>query len=120
MTAIRDYVDSLDTHESTAIYSALDTAYQAVAAKQAADPSRLFSIVLMTDGENNAGLDPAEFTSQYQSYPAAVRGVAVFPILFGDAKADAMQQIADLTGGRLFDAKTTPLGDIFKQIRGYQ
>jgi Ca-activated chloride channel family protein len=120
MIAIRDYVDGLETYESTAIYSALDAAYQVVANKQAADPSRLFSIVLMTDGENNAGLDPAVFTSAYHALPDAVGGVAVFPILFGDANTDAMQSIADLTGGRMFDAQKSPLGDIFKQIRGYQ
>jgi Ca-activated chloride channel family protein len=120
MAAIRSYVDGLTTHQSTAIYSALDAAYQAVAKKQAADPSRLYSIVLMTDGENNAGLEPGQFTSVYEAYPDAVRSVAAFPILFGDANTDAMQSIADLTGGRMFDAQKSPLGDIFKQIRGYQ
>ena len=44
----------------------------------------------------------------------------VFPILFGDADRSAMQDVADLTGGRLFDAKSQSLADIFKQIRGYQ
>ena len=44
----------------------------------------------------------------------------VYPILFGDASREAMQDVADLTGGRLFDATSDSLGTIFKQIRGYQ
>jgi len=31
-----------------------------------------------------------------------------------------MKSIATLTGGTVFDAKTTSLDQIFKQIRGYQ
>jgi Ca-activated chloride channel family protein len=120
MTAIREYVAALGTYDGTAIYSALERAYQVVADRQAADPERLYSIVLMTDGENNAGLEADEFEARYQQLPDVVRGVSVFPILFGDASVDAMQAIADLTGGRLFDAQNASLGDIFKQIRGYQ
>jgi hypothetical protein len=31
-----------------------------------------------------------------------------------------MTELVEATGGRLFDAKNTPLETIFKQIRGYQ
>ena len=120
MTAIRDYVGGLQTYSNTAIYSGLEAAYQAVQKRQAADPNRIYSVVLMTDGENNNGLSPEDFTTEYQALPAAVKAVPTFPILFGDAKTDAMQSIADLTGGKLFDAKSTSLESIFKQIRGYE
>ena len=120
MTAIRDYIDGLGTYSGTAIYSGLERAYQVVADEQAKDPNRLYSIVLMTDGENNAGVDPDTFTSDYNGLADPVRAVPVYPILFGDADPGAMQGVADLTGGRLFDAKSQALGDIFKQIRGYQ
>ena len=120
MTAIRAYVDTLATYSSTAIYSGLEAAYAAVAQQQAADPNRLYSVVLMTDGENNAGVSPDQFFADYQALPASVRSVATFPILFGDASLDAMQKIADTTGGKLFDAKSSSLETIFKQIRGYE
>ena len=58
MTAIRDYVDGLQTYDGTAIYSGLEQAYKTVGQAQATDPNRLYSIVLMTDGENNAGVEP--------------------------------------------------------------
>ena len=120
MQAIRSYVDGLDTHDGTAIYTALEDAYQVVADKQATDPDRLYSIVLMTDGENNAGVDSGGFQSDYQALSGPVAAVHVYPILFGDAKVDDMQAIADLTGGKVFDAKAGALDTIFKQIRGYQ
>jgi Ca-activated chloride channel family protein len=120
MTAIRDYVDSLDTHDSTAIYSGLERGYAAVAAAQAADPNRLFSIVLMTDGESNAGVEPDQFTKDFGALADPVRAVHTYTVLFGDANKDAMTGIATLTGGSVFDATGTSLQTIFKQIRGYQ
>jgi Ca-activated chloride channel family protein len=120
MTAIRNYVDGLTTYSSTAIYDGLEAAYRAVAQQQAADPNRLYSVVLMTDGENNAGLSADQFASDYQALPASVRTVSTFPILFGEASVQAMQSIAELTGGKLFDAKNSSLETVFKQIRGYE
>ena len=55
MLAIRDYIDGLRAGGDTAIFSALDRAYDIVAQQQAADPSRYYTVVLMTDGENNSG-----------------------------------------------------------------
>ncbi|HYM83933.1 MAG TPA: hypothetical protein VEY67_07275, partial [Candidatus Dormibacteraeota bacterium] len=88
--------------------------------QQASAPDKLYSVVLMTDGENNAGLSPDAFASQYQSRPAAVQAVHTYPILFGEGDQGSLQRLADLTGGRLFDATQSSLEAIFKQIRGYQ
>jgi Ca-activated chloride channel family protein len=120
MTAVREFVDGLAADGGTAIYTGLERGYQVVADQQAKDPDRLYSIVLMTDGENNRGDDIDAFRRAHDGLPDAVRRVAVFPILFGEANTEEMQSIADLTGGRLFDAKSQSLADIFKQIRGYQ
>jgi len=120
MTAIRNYIDGLHTYDGTAIYSGLEEAYADVGKDQATDPNRLYSIVLMTDGENNAGVAPAQFSTDYGSLQPAVRAVPVYPVLFGEGSKDAMGSIATLTGGTVFDATTTSLATIFKQIRGYQ
>ena len=42
-----------------------------MATQQAADPNRLYSIVLMTDGENNAGVDPDQFAKDYAALAGA-------------------------------------------------
>jgi Ca-activated chloride channel family protein len=120
MTAIRNYIDSLSTGGGTAIYSALEQAYEDVTKAQASDPNRLYSIVLMTDGENNAGVSADQFTNDLEGLGAPVNAVHTYPVLFGDASRDAMGAIATETGGTLFDATTTSLQTIFKQIRGYQ
>ena len=74
----------------------------------------------MTDGENNTGVDPDQFARDYAALPPAVQAVHVYPVLFGDASKDEMTAIATETGGTLFDATTSSLEAIFKQIRGYQ
>ncbi|GHI05332.1 hypothetical protein Scel_36530 [Streptomyces cellostaticus] len=61
--------------------------------------------MLMTDGENTTGTR---------------RDTPVFPILFGDSDRSEPAHIADLTGGRLFDARSGSLDGAFEEIRGYQ
>jgi Ca-activated chloride channel family protein len=120
MQQIRDAVDAMEAGGGTAIYSALAQAYDIVQSEQASDPNRLWSIVLMTDGENNDGISPDTWRAEYQALPQDVQNVHTYPILFGDSSQDEMQSIADTTGGRLFDAQSSDLETIFKQIRGYQ
>ncbi|MFM9545086.1 hypothetical protein ACKI1P_46630, partial [Streptomyces turgidiscabies] len=75
----------------------------------AADRDTFTSIVLMTDGENTEGASPADFDAFYGRLPGAARHVPVFPLLFGDSDRDELERIADVTGGRLFDATRGPL-----------
>ena len=120
MAAIRDYIDGLRASGSTAIYSALEQAYSTVGTQISTDPNRLFSVVLMTDGENNAGASASEFAAAYGQLPAGTQAIHVYPILFGDGAVSDMQSIASTTGGTVFDAQKASLDSIFKQIRGYQ
>jgi Ca-activated chloride channel homolog len=116
---ISTYVHSLKASGGTAIYSALEAAYKLAQQARQQEPERIYSIVLMTDGENNSGISADEFQSFIKSstQPAGIRA---FTILFGEAKVQDLQSIADMTGGRMFDASKTPLAAIFKEIRGYQ
>lgn len=66
---------------------------------------RYYTVVLMTDGENNRGLSQREFVDWYKNQGESVRGLPVFPILFGEDNPDELKEIADLTGGRLFDSR---------------
>ena len=120
MTAIRNYVDGLRTQGGTAIYSSLQTAYQYAEQAKQTNPDRYYSIVLMSDGENNEGISDNEFADFYRSLPADAQSIRTFTILFGDADERAMTELAELTSGRMFNAKSESLAAIFKQIRGYQ
>ena len=119
MQAVRQYVDSLKPLGGTGIYQALQAAYRMALAARRKDPDRFYSIVLMTDGENNAGIGKAEFAQFIHALPPQDQGVKTFNILFGEGNQADMKDVADLTGGALFDGRQS-LGKAFKTIRGYQ
>ncbi|WP_241835501.1 VWA domain-containing protein [Pseudofrankia asymbiotica] len=122
LKAITDFAGSLRANGNTAVYSALDAAYDKAAQATKADPNALTSIVLMTDGETNSGLDADQFTTRYDARPSTARAVRTFAVVFGEADRDALTTIATSTGGAVFDA-TAPgvsLSDVFQEIRGYQ
>lgn len=120
LDALRHYVDGLHAGGGTAIYDAVARAYEIAGAAKATDPNRFYSIVLMTDGENNAGRSAQDFLRGYGSLPPDTRAIKTFTVLFGEASPADLQQIAAATGGRVFDSRNTPLSTIFKEIRGYQ
>lgn len=104
---------------ATALWSALDHGYRTAARELAADPGRSVSLVLMTDGENNAGLSYAQFARRHQALPAAVRSaVPTYPVHFGEADADELRRVAARTGGRMVEAAGSSLSEAFKEIRG--
>ncbi|MFD8301002.1 substrate-binding domain-containing protein [Streptomyces sp. NPDC059690] len=116
LDAIRADTEALSADGDTAIYTSLEKAYEHLGT----DRDTFTSIVLMTDGENTTGAKAAEFDSFYRSLPAGRREIPVFPILFGDSDRGELSHIADLTGGRLFDARKGSLDGAFEEIRGYQ
>ncbi|TWF76599.1 Ca-activated chloride channel family protein [Pseudonocardia hierapolitana] len=116
---IADAGAALQPDGGTAIYDGLQAAYRIAEQQIAADPDRFTSIVLMTDGENTSGADIEAFRLFAGARPAALREVPVFCVLFGETDAEEMEEVARLTGGRTFDARTAPLAEVFKEIRGY-
>jgi Ca-activated chloride channel family protein len=87
---------------------------------KAADPNRFYSVVLMTDGQNNIGRNAGQFQSFYRSASPEIRSIKCFAIIFGEASPQELNDVANLTGGRTFDARGTNLSLVFKEIRGYQ
>jgi Ca-activated chloride channel family protein len=120
LTAVRDYVDNLQPGGNTAIYSALDAAYDVALQARQEDPSAYVSIVLLTDGENNAGIPAQQFIDRVTNRPADERDLRIFTVLFGEANPKELQRVAAASGGQVFDARTAALDTVFKEIRGYQ
>jgi len=116
LNAIRKDTKALGAEGNTAIYTSLETAYEHLGT----GGDTFTSIVLMTDGENTTGAKAREFDGFYRQLPGTQREIPVFPILFGDSDKAELQHIADLTGGRLFDAQKGSLDGAFEEIRGYQ
>ncbi|GAA5079012.1 Ca-activated chloride channel family protein [Thermocatellispora tengchongensis] len=120
LAEIKGYAEGLDVSGGTAIYDALRVAYEEAGRQLAADPGRYTSIVLMTDGENTDGSDYEEFERFYRALPEAQRRVRTFVVLFGESDVAEMTELARLTGGTTFDARSGSLAAAFKEIRGYQ
>jgi Ca-activated chloride channel family protein len=118
--SIKNFAIQLQAGGGTAIFSAIISGYQNVSQNINADPAGYYSIVLMTDGQNTAGVDINEFERYYNALPEQAKVVKVFPIIFGDADKRELDRIAQITGGKVFDAKKDNLSFVFKQIRGYQ
>lgn len=104
----------------TAIYDTVVAAYER--ALEDAGDDRITSIVLFTDGANNDGMGASEFERWHQDFvrthPEAAR-IPVFTVHFGDANERELEQLAELTGGRIFDANRESLAAAFREIRGY-
>jgi len=115
-----DFVDGLQPRGGTAIYDALRATYEQALKDRKAQPGYYPSIVLMTDGESSSGSTLDQFRQWYQNLPDTAQDIPVFTIMFGDADMEEMKALAELTGGRVFDATGTSLSAVFKEIRGYQ
>ncbi|AKK11020.1 vWA domain-containing protein [Corynebacterium uterequi] len=109
-------VASLVAYGDTALYDTLELAYEHVSA----DGSTIPSIVLMSDGEVTVGDGLAEFEQFHAQLPPAQQQIPVFVILYGESNAAEMNRIAELTGGKVFDALNGDLAQAFGEIRGYQ
>ncbi|CAG7845212.1 hypothetical protein USB125703_01470 [Pseudoclavibacter triregionum] len=105
---------------STAIFDTVQTAYERAIAQASGD--RLSSIVLFTDGQNTTGSSERQFESWYQGFVAQhpeAKDIPVYAIVFGEGDVGELEQLAALTGGRTFDAGSTSLASVFREIRGY-
>jgi Ca-activated chloride channel family protein len=118
LAAIRADAAALTADGGTAIYSSLEEAYKRLGSADSADT--FTSVVLMTDGANTEGSLAGDFEAFYRALPVERRHTPVFPILFGDSDRTELEDIAALTGGRLFDATKGSLDGAFEEIRGYQ
>ncbi|MFI8371836.1 substrate-binding domain-containing protein [Streptomyces sp. NPDC085466] len=115
--AIRADAGKLSASGGTAIYASLTEAYRSLGE---APRDTFTSVVLMTDGENTDGVGAGDFDAFYAALPAEQRRTPVFPILFGDSDRAELEHIAELTGGKLFEATEGSLNGAFEEIRGYQ
>ncbi|MGW1542637.1 substrate-binding domain-containing protein [Streptomyces sp. NPDC002309] len=104
--------------DATAVWTALDRGYRIATAAVRDERARPVAIVLMTDGENNAGIGYEEFLRRHEALGADARAVPTFAVPFGEADAAALRRVATATGGRTVDAGLSSLSEAFKEIRG--
>lgn len=120
MSEVSSHIDGLRPNGDTAIYSTLEQSYERAAA--GAGEGSISSIVLFTDGQNTSGKDAGDFERWYPTFVAQhpeAKDIPVFAIVFGEADAEELTKVAELTGGRSFSAESDSLAAVFREIRGY-
>ncbi len=111
-SAIRSSANAFRASGYTAIGWALQDGIRGVTGP-GARPFAIPTIVLMTDGNHNRGLEPI-----IPARDAARRGIVVHTITFGrDADFARMRAVANATGGTHFHANnSSDLTDVFRTI----
>ena len=72
------------------------------------------SVVLMTDGQGNIG----KLRDLTRVYDQVGKDIPIYSITFGSAEESQLEEISELTKGKVFNGKTN-LRQAFKQVRGY-
>jgi Ca-activated chloride channel homolog len=120
LAEVREYADGLRMTGGTALYDSVLAALRHMVQEKQKNPNYQYSVVAFTDGENTKGRSLQQFQQAYAQLPEDVRGIPVFMVLFGEAKEADLKALVQTTGGRVFDARKTPLYAVFKDIRAYQ
>ena len=117
---VRNTAEGLQMKGGTALYDAVFVALKHMLDEREKNPGYQYSVVAFTDGESNRGRTIEDFKRDYATLPEDVKGIPVFMVLFGEANEGALKELVKITGGRVFDARKTPLYGVFKDIRAYQ
>jgi Ca-activated chloride channel family protein len=117
---VRDAADALHMAGGTALYDSVLAALNHMLEQRKLKPDYQYSVIAFTDGKNTVGRNLDAFKQAYEQMPEDVRGIPVFMVLYGDAAEADLKQLVAITGGRVFDARKTPLYAVFKDIRAYQ
>lgn len=120
LAQVRQTADELRMKGGTALYDAVYLALAQMLEQRNQHPGYQYSVVAFTDGEVNKGRSLAQFERDYRALPEDVRAIPVFVVVFGEANEAELKALVKTTGGRVFDARRTPLYSVFKDIRAYQ
>ena len=119
-------VGGLVANGNTALYEAVCAAATAVQQIQTADlaagESRLYGIVLLSDGEDTVGrITENQMFATCLPANAEADGVKIFPIAFGDeADVDVLTRMANVTAGRMFTADPNSISNVYISISAEQ
>lgn len=116
---IKQYVDTLQPQDGTYLFSTIEQAVDLLNAERQKNPDYQYSVVVLTDGESNEGINAQTFEAHMAAKNLQGQ-IRVFPIFFGDADKRELTLVANASGGKLFDGKNKNLADVFKEIRTYQ
>ena len=111
LAGLRTQVDALASNGGTDMYAALARALELLT-EQPELTDAFPAIVLMTDGRSQGD------AKALRARLANGARIPVYSITFGDADDSQLKQVADWTGGRVFDGRKD-LAAAFRKARGY-
>ena len=107
-------IESLRPEGATDIYTPVITALDILSGVDTLS-QYMPAIILMTDGESSRGRSYAHLQNAWETYNI---DIPVFSIMFGQAVEGQLEQVSDLTRGRVFDGKHD-LVATFRKAKGY-
>jgi Ca-activated chloride channel homolog len=116
LAALFKRVRDLQPGGQTDIYTPVERGYELLGKVTNVDDYAV-SVILMTDGESNTG-ESLTGLRGYIRQSAVKREVPIFSIEFGNANPKQLQDLADLSHGRVFDGRTD-LVRAFREAKGY-
>lgn len=114
------YVQNLVMDGGTGMFDSVATAMLELAKdKKIHGDKYRYSVIVFTDGASNQGGNGIDFQQWYQKQHFEQGSIRVFAISFGEADTNQLKQVTDITGGSVFDGKSS-LAKAFRDIRSYQ
>ncbi len=113
---IRRRVSGIFEQGETRLYDAVKQAYDDL--NNEGNPRHIRAIIVLTDGEDTlSDLSLNQLLSRVIDFGEGGDATKIFTIAYGeDADREVLQQIADLTGGQLYDSDPTSINQIYVQI----
>ena len=112
LLALDQKIDSQGYGSGTGIFGCAIRALEI--ANGSESQGKLPAVVLMTDGESNAG---PSYDDLARYYGTTNRTIPIYGILFGSASNEQVHQITDLTQGDVYDGRTN-LINAFRKAKG--
>lgn len=109
-----DLARSTSADGGTFLYPALEQALE-LATQAEQSGTYTVAIVAMTDGMSTYD-EKDEFEDSYRNSGTTV---PIFSIMFGDADSSQLDELAELSNGKVFDGREGDLADVFRQVKGY-
>jgi Ca-activated chloride channel homolog len=109
-------ISSLFAGGGTALYDAIDAAYQQLASAEPGE-SKIQAVVVLTDGEDTESKMKLEQLMERIKFNGETRAIHIFTIAYGkDARKDILQKIADATQAKFYVGTPQNIVEVFRDI----
>jgi Ca-activated chloride channel family protein len=112
--------NSLFAEGGTALYDAVFNAYARARTQAAADPLRIHTVVVMTDGVDESSLETLDRLREQLRGEGGEQEVRVFTIAYGQAASDPiLSSIAEAGGGSSARGSVDDIVQVFRDMAAF-